>query len=99
MFGNNESFNELKKMIDNSAERLYSSVSGIPKIQKEDNISANVKWQAKFFFIAEQNAADEYAAFMTHIIQNPDKYSLLREKENWTPSGELIRIVEYLEKV
>jgi len=97
MFGN-DSFNDLHKIINSSAERAYSSVSGIPKIQRESSTASGLKWQSKFFFIAEQTSADEYANFMTNIIQNPEKYTLIREEKNWTPSGELIRLVEYLEK-
>jgi len=96
MFGDN--FNDLHKIINNSAERAYSSVSGIPKIQKDDELSKSLSWKSKFFFIAEQTGADEYADFMSMIIQNPEKYTLIREEKNWTQSGELIRLVEYLEK-
>jgi len=94
-----ENFNELRKMIDESAEKIYSRFTGIPKLQNENkNIASNIKWKAKYFFITEQTTADEYANFMTTLIQNQDKYLILREKENWTPSGELIKIIEYLEK-
>jgi hypothetical protein len=91
--------NEIKKMIDKSAEDLFSKMNGIPKIQKQtEGVPNNIKWRVKYFFITEQTTADEYANFMTTLIQNPTKYSILREKENWTQSGELIKIVEYLEK-
>jgi len=97
MFGDN--FDDLKKIIDKSAEQIYSKFSGIPKIQENsDNMPSNIKWRVKYFFITEQTSADEYADFMTTLIQNQNKYIILREKENWTPSGELIKIVEYLER-
>jgi hypothetical protein len=97
MFSGN--FDDLKKMIDNSAENLFSRMNGIPTIQtKSKDASLNVTWKVKYFFITEQESANEYAEFMTNIIRLPNKYSLLREKENWTQNGELIKIVEYLEK-
>ena len=86
-------------MIDNSAEQIYGKLNGIPKIQEKDKkINNGISWRVKYFFITEQSTADEYAEFMTKLIRNQDKYSILREKENWTQSGELIKIVEYLEK-
>jgi len=98
MFG--ENMNELKKIIDKSAEQIYGKLNGaIPSVQKEINKTMpGVKWRVKYFFITEQTSSDEYAEFMTTLIQNQNKYSILREKENWTQSGELIKIIEYLEK-
>ena len=94
----NNSFDDLFKQINQSAERIYTQFNGIPKMSKEVETHPNLKYKTKFFFIAEQTGADEYADFMTTLINNPKKYSLIRERENWTPSGELIKLIEYLEK-
>lgn len=93
-----DNFNELFKQINQSAQQMHSQVNGIPKISKKLNSTTNLEYKTKFFFIAEQTAADEFSEFMTMLINNQDKYSILREKENWTPSGELIRLIEYFEK-
>lgn len=94
-----DNFNELFKQINQSAERIHSQINGIPKMSKELNSKPNLQYRTKFFFIAEQTGADEYSEFMTELINDQNRYSIIREKENWTPSGELIRLVEYFEKI
>jgi len=90
---------ELKKIIEQSAESVHSKLNGMPNLNsKEDNISKNLKWRVKHFIIVEQMGADEYADFMTTLIQNQNKYTIIREKETWTQAGEMIKLVEYLEK-
>ena len=99
MFGSNELFKNLQQQIDNEAMRLYNKLNGMPNLKPNDNITKNFAFRSKFFFITEQTTANEYAEFMTELINNPEKYIIIREKENWTQAGELIRLVEYLEKM
>ena len=52
---------------------------------------------SKFFVIGEDYDASVYAEFINELMNNPKKYQMIREEQNWTKEGELIRMVDYIE--
>jgi len=94
-------FQSLMNEITKNADRLKDNLSGIPKTvsQTNDIPFKDYTYRTQVFFIAEEVTAQEYADFITKTLHEPDKYMIVREKENWTQNAECIRIVDYLEKI
>jgi hypothetical protein len=49
--------------------------------------------------IIDDLTAEEYADFIDDILASSGKREILREAENWTKEGELIRVIDYLEPI
>jgi len=94
-------FQEINKILNNSAERLQTHLSGMPRpsgAEMKTNPFKGFEYKTKVFLIAEDTSASEFAEFMTNILHNPNRFHIIREKESWTQNGECIRVVDYLEK-
>ena len=89
---------EIRQQASNIASTMMPEAS-ITSYEKEMKKKAgNFVMRTRFFAIIDDLSAEEYSTFITEIIKNPDKYKLIREAENWTKEGELIRVVDFLEE-
>ncbi len=54
-------------------------------------------FRTRIFVIIDDYSGQEYADFINTLILDSTTYEVLREVENWTKDGELIRVVDYIE--
>jgi hypothetical protein len=55
-------------------------------------------FKTKVFAILDDVSAEEYSAFINYLMRNKKSTTVIRELENWTKDGELIRVVDYIEE-
>jgi len=90
----------LKEIIEEDLDRLFSA-GGMPQIpvttlEKESKKNAPQQtFHTRVFAILEDETAHEYAKFINFVI-NSKNVTILREEQNWTKEGELIRVVDYI---
>lgn len=80
---------------------------GIPRVKiKTTNTKAEMKkyarkyvFSTKFFPINNDVDAADYALFMNWILEIGEERSVVREESNWTKEGELIRVIDFVQKV
>jgi len=95
---------ELSDFIDKQAAGIARSLS-MPNVKTttfdeeiKKNKSKKPVFRTRVFVIIDDISAEDYAEFINSIlIANGDK-TIIREVENWTKDGELIRVVDYTEK-
>jgi signal transduction protein with GAF and PtsI domain len=94
--------NELANMINENAAGIAKAM-GMPEIKTTSidkelkNSEKNRVFKTKVFAILDDVSAEEYSAFINYLLKNKKTTSVLREAENWTKDGELIRVVDYIE--
>jgi ribosomal protein L20 len=50
----------------------------------------------RVFAIIDDISAEEYSEFINQVIMSDGEIEIVREVENWTKDGELIRVVDYV---
>jgi len=66
-------------------------------LEKEKK-KARMVFNTKIFYIADDDGAESFANFINWIMEDGKQRSLLREESTFTPTGELIRICDFLKK-
>lgn len=93
---------EIQKIIDAAANKLVDSI-GMPSaktttIEQEYGKKEKKKvYKVKFFNLIDDESAQAYGEFMTDLI-NKQGIKIVREDKSWTPEGELLRVVDYVEE-
>jgi hypothetical protein len=94
--------NDLASIIDKQAAGIAKAM-GMPSVKTTtvEKEMANSKKKKSFytrvFAILDDISAEEYSAFINYIITNSKTTTIIREEQNWTKDGELIRVVDYME--
>ncbi len=94
---------EIQRIIDEAATGIANSMS-MPQaktttIDKEyGQATTRREYKVKFFNLIDDESALAYSEFMTDLI-NKKGVKIVREDKSWTPEGELLRVVDYLEEV
>lgn len=95
---------ELAEIISKQAEGIAKSL-GMPDV-KTTSVDEELKktkkkntFKTKLFVIIDDISAEDYSKFIDNIISNPQDFEIIREVENWTKDGELIRVVDYIETI
>ena len=97
--------------MENISEIINSQAEGIVKALKMPEVRTTTvekergkkktkrKFNTRVFAILDDYSAEEYSSFIDSIINEPESMTVMREVENWTKDGELIRVVDYIEEV
>ena len=94
---------EIQKIIEDAANGVVNSMS-MPSaktttVDKEYGKATRKKeYSVRFFNLIDDESAKEYAEFMTELINKPG-VQIEREDKSWTPEGELLRVVDFIEEV
>jgi len=94
---------DISKIIEEQASGIVKAL-GMPEVRTttyEKEVNKNKKnkvFKTKVFVLIDDISAEEYAAFMNYLIANNKTTELIREVENWTKDGELVRVVDYIEE-
>jgi len=67
-------------------------------VEKEKR-KARTVFGTKTFYISDDSGAEEFASFINWIMEEGKNRTLLREISNFTPTGELVRICDYLRNI
>ena len=95
---------DIKELIDREAENIVKAM-GMPvtkttTVEKELSKSKKRKvFETRVFLIINDASAATYSSFITQLIAGDDGRRILRESENWTKDGELIRVVDTVREV
>ncbi len=93
----------------NLAEMIEQQAAGMVKAMHMPNIKtttlekeqsgrkAKRVFKTKVFAIIDDVSAEEYATFINFLMERDSETNVMREVENWTKDGELIRVVDYIE--
>jgi signal transduction protein with GAF and PtsI domain len=91
-------------MIDKQAAGIAKAM-GMPNVRtttvdKElEKNKKNKEFKTKVFAILDDVSAEEYSAFINYIMKNSKTTTIIREEQNWTKDGELIRVIDYIEEL
>ncbi len=94
---------DLASIIDANVAGIAKAL-GMPDVKTTtvDNELAKAEkskvFKTKVFAILDDVSAEEYSAFINYLMKNRKTTTVLREEENWTKDGELIRVVDYVEE-
>ena len=89
-------------IINKQAEGIVKAM-GMPEVKTtslEEELSKTNKkkmFKTRVFVLLDDVSAEEYSAFINYLMSNKKTATVLREVENWTKDGELIRVVDYIE--
>lgn len=93
---------DLSDIINKQAEGIVKAMK-MPEI-KTTSVEEELKkskakkvFKTKVFVLLDDVSAEEYSAFINYLMTNDKTTTVLREVENWTKDGELIRVVDYIE--
>ena len=91
----------INEIIEQQAEAIVRNLK-MPEVkttslEKEMEKNKKIKkFSTRVFLLIDDVSAESYSSFMNYIIENPKTTKLLREVENWTKDGELIRVIDYM---
>lgn len=82
------------------------AIGGIPSVKiKTTNTKDEMKKHArkhvfstKFFAINNDIDAEQYASFMNWLLEVGAERRVVREESNWTKEGELVRVVDFVQR-
>ncbi len=96
-------------MEKNLAEMIEQQAAGMVKamhmpgvktttLEKEQSDGkAKRVFKTRVFAILDDVSAEAYSSFINFLMERDSETSVMREVENWTKDGELIRVVDYIE--
>jgi len=95
---------DLNEFIDKQAAGIAKSLS-MPNVKTttfdeeiKKNKSKKPIFKTRVFVLLDDISAEDYADFINSILTSNGDKTIIREVENWTKDGELIRVVDYTEK-
>ena len=92
---------DLSEIINQQAEGIAKAL-GMPTAEVttyEKEIKKKTpkkEFATRVFLIIDDISAMEYAEFINQILASSGDMEIMREVENWTKDGELIRVVDYV---
>jgi len=92
---------ELGELIAQQAADIAKAVQ-MPKAdvvffdEKKENTPPKKEFATKVFLIIDDISALEYSEFINQVFRSKGDMEVVREVENWTKEGELIRVVDYV---
>lgn len=96
---------DLNEYIDKQAAGIAKSL-GMPKVKTttfdeeiKKKSSKHPVFRTRVFVLLDDVSAEEYSEFINDILDSGGTKNIIREVENWTKDGELIRVIDYTEEV
>ena len=95
---------DLSEIINSQADGIVTALR-MPEIktttvEKELSKKKTEKlFKTRVFVLINDTSAIEYSSFINEVMRNSKTTTIMRESENWTKDGELIRVVDYVEDI
>ena len=95
---------DLNEIIDKQAAGIAKSL-GMPTIKTtsvEKEIAKTLvkkKFGTRVFVILDDISGENYAEFINEILQSRGSMEIMREETSWSKDGELIRVIDFMQKV
>lgn len=94
---------DLASIIDEQASGIVKAMKmpsiKTTSIEKENKKKERKKiFKTKVFVIIDDVSGEEYSTFINYLMEHKSETLVIREVENWTKDGELIRVIDYVEE-
>ena len=87
----------IEKQAEGIAKALRMPEANVTTYEKEIKKKKPKKeFATRVFLIIDDISALEYAEFINQVFESGGDMEIMREVENWTKDGELIRVVDYV---
>jgi len=92
---------ELHEIIEQQAKGIAASLrmptADVTTVEKEiEKKTPKKEFATKVFIIINDVTALEYSEFINQVLESGGDMEIVREEQNWTKDGELIRVIDYV---